>query len=182
MRAEKPVGAPHQPAAARSPACTPTHRSSARRMKAASFSTSRMNRASEAMLSTCSGAAASSAAAGCSIHCAALSMLLHQQQPPPPAFATRQQPACLPACLLAAAQSHPARRRCRSHLVNVGGDGLAAHAHALAVDGVAVLCEAQPPDHHALLRCHHCSSKAGSKAPRWGGLRPRWGQARRCAG
>lgn len=50
----------------------------------------------------------------------------------------------------------PKRPAPRPHLVNVWRDGLAAHAHALAVNKVAVLAERQPPHHHALLTRNNC--------------------------
>ena len=49
-----------------------------------------------------------------------------------------------------------------SHLVDVGRDGLAAHAHSLAVDGVAVFLEGEAPHHHALFRGNHCRRGGGS--------------------
>ena len=48
-----------------------------------------------------------------------------------------------------------------SHLVDVGRDGLAAHAHSLAVDGVAVFLEGEAPHHHALFRSNHCKRDGG---------------------
>jgi hypothetical protein len=56
--------------------------------------------------------------------------------------------------------------RC-ADLVDVGRDGFAAHAHAAAVDEVAILAEGQPPHHHALLRRHHCGAagRTGEAVP-----------------
>ena len=50
---------------------------------------------------------------------------------------------------------------CTNNLVDVGRDGLAAHAHSLAVDGVAVFLEGEAPHHHALFRSNHCKRDGG---------------------
>lgn len=65
------------------------------------------------------------------------------------------------------------------HLVDVWRDGLAPHAHARAVDVVAVFPEVQPPHHHALLGRHDCAIGRGG-GQRQGGRGTHGGSARCC--